>query len=90
MLPSGRHVVNDGSVGKPKDGDPRACYAVLEVAGGSPLSSSVPYAFRGVQGGRKLSVTFVRVAYDIERTARAIEASDMPHEFARMLRTGAG
>lgn len=33
MLPSGRHVVNAGSVGKPKDGDPRACYVVLEAAG---------------------------------------------------------
>ena len=30
----GRHVVNDGSVGKPKHGDPRACYAVLELNGG--------------------------------------------------------
>ena len=72
ILPSGRHVVNDGSVGKPKDGDPRACYAILEAT------------------GRDLGVTFVRVAYDIERTARAIEASDMPHEFAAMLRTAIG
>lgn len=29
VLPSGRHVVNAGSVGKPKDGDPRACYVRL-------------------------------------------------------------
>lgn len=72
ILPSGRHVVNDGSVGKPKDGDPRACYAILEVE------------------NRALHVTFVRVAYDIERAARAIEASEMPHEFAAMLRTGTG
>lgn len=71
-LASGRHVVNDGSVGKPKDGDPRACYAILEAE------------------GRDLNVTFVRVAYDVERTARAIEASDMPHEFAGMLRTATG
>jgi putative phosphoesterase len=71
-LPSGRHVVNDGSVGKPKDGDPRACYAILEAA------------------GRELEVTFVRVPYDLERTARAIEASEMPHEFAGMLRTATG
>ncbi len=28
----GVHVVNDGSVGKPKDGDPRACYALIIVA----------------------------------------------------------
>ena len=33
VLPSGRQVVNDGSVGKPKDGDPRACYAVLRAEG---------------------------------------------------------
>jgi predicted phosphodiesterase len=32
-LPSGRHVVNAGSVGKPKDGDPRACYVVLSAEG---------------------------------------------------------
>lgn len=72
ILPSGRHVVNDGSVGKPKDSDPRACYAILEAE------------------DRALHVTFVRVAYDIERTAQAIEASEMPHEFAAMLRTGTG
>ena len=29
-----RHVVNVGSVGKPKHGDPRACYAVLGLNGG--------------------------------------------------------
>jgi len=72
QLASGRHVVNDGSVGKPKDGDPRACYAILEA------------------NGYDLRVTFVRVVYDVERTARAIEASTLPHEFAAMLRTGAG
>ena len=27
----GIHVVNDGSVGKPKDGDPRACYAIIDT-----------------------------------------------------------
>ena len=30
----GVHVINDGSVGKPKDGDPRACYALITVADG--------------------------------------------------------
>jgi len=28
----GVQVINDGSVGKPKDGDPRACYALISVA----------------------------------------------------------
>jgi putative phosphoesterase len=32
-LPSGRHVINAGSVGKPKDGDSRACYIVLTADG---------------------------------------------------------
>lgn len=72
VLPSGRHVVNAGSVGKPKDGDPRACYVTLEAA------------------GRDLAVEFVRVPYDVERAARAIEGTDMPDEFARMLREGTG
>jgi predicted phosphodiesterase len=72
VLPSGRHVVNAGSVGKPKDGDPRACYVVLEST------------------NRELAVTFHRVAYDVERAARAIEASEMPAEYAEMLRTGTG
>ncbi len=72
VLPSGRHVVNAGSVGKPKDGDPRACYVVLEAA------------------GRDLTVACMRVAYNIETAAQAIEASEMPHEFAEMLRVGKG
>ncbi|MCC6615699.1 MAG: metallophosphoesterase family protein [Anaerolineae bacterium] len=33
LLPSGRHVINAGSVGKPKDGDPRAGYVVLSADG---------------------------------------------------------
>jgi putative phosphoesterase len=35
VLPSGRHVVNAGSVGKPKDGDPRAGYVVLTAPEGA-------------------------------------------------------
>lgn len=27
----GVHLINDGSVGKPKDGDPRACYALINI-----------------------------------------------------------
>lgn len=72
ILPSGRHVVNAGSVGKPKDGNPQTCYMVLEA------------------NNSDLTVTFRRVPYDIERAAQAIEASEMPHEYAEMLRTGTG
>lgn len=72
ILPSGRHVINAGSVGKPKDGDPRACYAVLAAS------------------GRDLEVRFIRVPYEIERAAKAIEESEMPDEYAQMLRSGSG
>lgn len=72
LLPSGRHVVNAGSVGKPKDGDPRACYITLAAE------------------GTDLRVEFVRVAYDIEAAARAIENSELPSEYAAMLRAGKG
>jgi predicted phosphodiesterase len=74
VLPSGRQVVNAGSVGKPKDNDPRACYVVLTA------------------NGRDLQVDFIRVLYDVEHAASAIEATPeqggMPHVFAQMLRDG--
>jgi putative phosphoesterase len=72
VLPSGRHVINAGSVGKPKDDDNRAGYLLLTVDGDTVTSE------------------MVRVPYDIERTAQAIEASDMPSPFATMLREGKG
>lgn len=76
VLPSGRHVVNAGSVGKPKDHDARACYVELTA------------------NGRDLKVDFIRVPYEVERAATAIEETPelggMPHRFAQMLRDGAG
>ena len=60
-LVAGVHFVNTGSVGRPKDGDWRAGFVVVE---------------------------FVRVEYDVESAARAILASDLPHDFADYLRTG--
>ena len=61
----GVRFVNVGSVGKPKDGDWRVCYAVLEP-----------------------EVTFRRVTYDVVAAARAIRATDLPHEFALDIETG--
>lgn len=72
VLPSGKHVVNVGSVGKPKDGDPRTGYVILSVE------------------EKDLQVEFVRLPYDVERAAKAIEASEMPAEYAAMLRTASG
>lgn len=73
ILPDGRHIMNAGSVGKPKDNNPDACYVVLSV------------------DNQQLQVDFIRVPYDVERAATAIEAADgMPDAFAQMLRDGRG
>ncbi|MFN2141931.1 MAG: metallophosphoesterase family protein, partial [Candidatus Promineifilaceae bacterium] len=67
-----RRLINAGSVGKPKDHDPRAGFVILSV------------------NSKDLQTEFVRVEYDVEKAARAIEATEMPAEFAAMLRTGSG
>lgn len=70
-----RHAINIGSVGKPKDGDPRACYVILEID--ETVVQADPASF---------AVEFVRVAYDVEKAAKAIEESPLPDEYADMLR----
>ena len=70
-----RHAINIGSVGKPKDGDNRACYVILDI--NSETSMKNPDSVK---------VEFVRVAYDFETIAQAIEASPLPNDFAEMLR----
>lgn len=70
-----KHVVNLGSVGKPKDGDPRGCYVMLTVHENSSTS---------IADG--VTVDFIRVKYDVEASAAAIENSLLPKEFADALR----
>jgi predicted phosphodiesterase len=70
-----RHAINTGSVGKPKDGDPRACYALLTLDP-QRLKTDAGYC----------SAEFVRVEYDVEAAARAVESSPLPDAFAQMLR----
>ncbi len=65
----GKFLLNTGSVGKPKDGDPRAGYIIVTMTENS------------------LETEIVRVPYDVEEMAKAIEATDLPHEFAEALRT---
>lgn len=70
-----RHAINIGSVGKPKDGDPRACYVMLELDEKTTMSDA-----------ESLKVEFIRVKYDVEKAARAVEASPLPDKYAQMLR----
>jgi predicted phosphodiesterase len=66
----GIQFVNTGSVGRPKDGDWRACYVSLTIDG---------------SGAR---VEFVRVEYDIDEAVRGIRESELPSEFADVLKAG--
>jgi len=63
------HLINTGTAGRPRYGDTRVCYAVIEV-------------------DDDIRVEFPRVVYDFEAAARAIEATDLPVEFAETLRSG--
>jgi putative phosphoesterase len=75
VLADGRHAINIGSVGKPKDGDPRGCYVLLHIFDPSSISSK-----------DSIRVEFVRFAYDVEKAAKAVEDSPLPDAFAEALR----
>ena len=75
--PRARHAINIGSVGKPKDGDPRAGYVLVHLNADPDATTA-----------DGLRVEFVRVDYDVERAAAAVEASPLPNAFADMLRRG--
>ncbi|MFL5640556.1 MAG: metallophosphoesterase family protein [Gemmatimonadaceae bacterium] len=66
----GIQFINTGSVGRPKDGDWRACYVLLTV------------------DGSEARVEFIRVAYDVEEAVRGILRSELPDDFAEVLRAG--
>lgn len=69
------HLVNTGSVGKPKDGDARACYVIITIDQAA-----------GINQQDTVKVEFVRVNYDIEKAAQAVELSLLPDAFADNLR----
>ncbi len=72
-----RHAINIGSVGKPKDNDPRGCYVLLDLNQNSSVTEK-----------NSIQVRFVRFEYDVEKAARAVEASPLPDAYAAMLRSG--
>lgn len=61
--------INTGTVGKPRDGDPRAGYALVTV-------------------GRRVDVSYRRIAYDARAAAEAVLRSGLPGHFAELLQSG--
>lgn len=72
-----RHAINIGSVGKPKDSDPRGGYVILTINPDSTVTDK-----------ESIEVEFIRFDYDIEKAAKAVEDSPLPNEYADMLRKG--
>ena len=72
-----RHAVNIGSVGKPKDGDPRGGYVILHID--QETAASIKDSVK---------VEFVRFDYDVEKAAKAVEGSPLPDAYAESLRKG--
>jgi putative phosphoesterase len=72
-----RHAINIGSVGKPKDGDPRGGYVLLHIDENSNIYDKA-----------SIRVEFVRFEYDVEKAAKAVEDSPLPNAYAESLRKG--
>ncbi|MEL6304733.1 MAG: metallophosphoesterase family protein [Bacteroidota bacterium] len=70
-----RHAINIGSIGKPKDGDNRGCYVLIEID---------EHFSREKTSG--ISVEFIRFEYDVEKAAKAVEDSILPNAYATALR----
>lgn len=73
-LGEGKLMINVGSVGQPRDGDPRACYVILEDEGGE---------------GKSPRITYRRIPYDFETTIEKIQAiPDLEPYLGERLRQG--
>uniref|UniRef100_UPI0011094BE9 metallophosphoesterase family protein n=1 Tax=Dyadobacter bucti TaxID=2572203 RepID=UPI0011094BE9 len=72
-----RHAINIGSVGKPKDGDSRGGYVILNINADASIS-----------GKDSITVEFIRFEYDVEKAAKAVEDSILPDAYAESLRLG--
>jgi predicted phosphodiesterase len=70
-----KHVINIGSVGKPKDGNPDGCYVMLTLTDNSCLNDE-----------GSIGIEFILFKYDIEKAAKAIQDSPLPNELADRLR----
>ena len=71
-------LVNAGSVGKPKTNNPDANYIIIDIKN---------YEEDKVEKS-EVNVEIIEVPYDFEKVAKAIEESDLPNDFARLIRTG--
>ncbi len=82
------HYVSSGSVGKPKDGDPRACWVELLFGRRSEVTAAVPDPAAAPAGRTEVwaGVAVHRAVYDVEAVAAAIIDAGLPPTLADALR----
>ncbi len=84
------HYVSSGSVGKPKDGDPRACWvevligSALEV--GAVASGDTAAGPVGADPGTWVGVRIHRVDYNVDAVASEVISAGLPFTLAEALR----
>ena len=62
-------IINVGSIGQPRDRDPRLCYVVVYEKGEAPEGYDPPEVG---EGEYCVTLEFIRLEYDIEKAARKI------------------
>ena len=72
-----RHAINIGSIGKPKDNNPKGGYVMLTIKEDSSIRKA-----------DSIKIDFIRFNYDVEKAAKAIEDSPLPNSYADNLRQG--
>lgn len=86
------HYVSAGSVGKPKDGDPRAGWVEAVIGSADEVRRAAAAdgsaAAVGVGSAVWLGAIVHRVEYDIESVAGAMGAAGLPQTLAEALRRG--
>jgi predicted phosphodiesterase len=81
LEPDRRYICNPGSVGQPRDCDPRASFAILELDGQGGGEESA--------GGGAATFTVYRQAYDVNAAQQATQRAGLPTVLAERLALGA-
>jgi len=83
------HYVSSGSVGKPKDGDPRAAWVevVIGTAEQAEELARDDDAAGPALGGAWVAARVHRVGYDVDAAVAAVIAAGLPVRLAQALRT---
>lgn len=90
--PDGRavHYVSTGSVGKPKDGDPRACWVEVLLGGRDEMGGATEDTSAASLSASEtwMAVQVHRIDYDVEAVAAAMVAAGLPGTLAEALLRG--